>query len=579
MLAEKEITRKRQPQAAAYLGEAAIYSRQSRTDDSKKAKALQAQSVETTLKTQTGGGLKEAARRGYHVADSAIYEERYTGAELWDRPLLTRLRADIRAGKYKALICHSTDRLAREPIHLGLIAEECARAGCELIFVTEPLDDSPEGQLILFVRGYASKIERYKLKERVQRGRSAILAAGKLLCSGTPPYGYTWNTETRTREINMETASVVMSIFRWTVEGVSAQQIAKKLNALRVPSPAAYYGRKFKRSGVPVWNNSAVSRILKDETYTGVTYANKFRVTEKRHKATGRMFTELRDKSEWLTLPEGVTPQIITRELYDAARTAVQANIRKSDNTRNRNRPFLLRGVAFCGRCEHPLYPMSESTYNGPARGVYKCSCSRSKLAAVSPDKVCRAKRIIASEIEAAVWEKVLTFFMQPELIAAEVEKVLSEMPDDNLSTDLAAAQAQLEKTKRVRDKMLAKYREAVAEDDEDLAEQFEASYKEANSDVKALTAVIDDLSARLSAYNNAATTARAFQDQCAQVLDGMKGEFTFEEKRAALTALNVRVFAHTDMPTKIRLNTGVVLQTAAGLKHNSRDLTIEITL
>ena len=37
---------------------------------------------------------------------------------------------------------YATDRLARDPIHLAIIAEECDRAGAELIFVSEPLDAS-----------------------------------------------------------------------------------------------------------------------------------------------------------------------------------------------------------------------------------------------------------------------------------------------------------------------------------------------------------------------------------------------------------------------------------------------------
>ena len=41
---------------------------------------------------------------------------------------------------------------------------EAEHAGVRVEFVTEPLDDSPEGQLIRFVRGYAAKVEHAKFK-------------------------------------------------------------------------------------------------------------------------------------------------------------------------------------------------------------------------------------------------------------------------------------------------------------------------------------------------------------------------------------------------------------------------------
>lgn len=595
MVAQLEAPRKR-VLVSPYAGEAAIYARQSRIDDSRKKKEDKKQAIETTLDTQTKAGLKEAYRLGYNVSDDAVFTERYTGAELWDRPVLSELRRRIRAGYYQALIVYSTDRLAREPIHLGLIAEECSRADCELIFVTEPLDDSPEGQLILFIKGYAAKIEREKLKERVMRGRKAIIDAGKLPCSGVPLYGYKWNTKLRVREIDLESSAVVLRIFQWTIEGISAQSISKRLNQLRVPPPAVHSGRQFKDGRTPAWSNTAVSKILKDDSYTGITYVNKFRVTDTRNKKSGRMYTEERPREEWQTIPDPspdfkITPQIITPATFQAARKMVERNMRKAANARNVARPVLLRELIFCAECERagrrhadgspmPLYPMSETAYMKPNVAVYKCAHSRTKAAKLLPaSEVCRAPRVKAAEVESRVWEKVLSYFQNPDLIAAEVERVVSEMPNDNLRQDLASAERQLEKTERLRDKLYTKWKEALADDD-DIADRFESDYKAAASDVKALKAVIADLGQRLSAYESAGETAKAFQEQIAKASEGFRGEFSFEEKRAALTALNVRVFAHvSDKETHIyiRLNTGVVLQTVAGSQHKYRDIVIEI--
>jgi predicted site-specific integrase-resolvase len=88
----------------------------------------------TSLDSQEERCRQKAQELGYEVG--RVTREVYTGAELWDRPLLSRDRANIRARQFQALVVYATDRLARDPIHLAIIAEECERAGVDLIFVT-----------------------------------------------------------------------------------------------------------------------------------------------------------------------------------------------------------------------------------------------------------------------------------------------------------------------------------------------------------------------------------------------------------------------------------------------------------
>lgn len=88
------------------------------------------------------------------------------------------------------MIAHAIDRLSRDPVHLGVVLSEAEHAGVSVLFVTEPLDDSSEGQLIRFVRGYAAKIEHAKIVERVNRGRRGRTQSGKLVVNRRPLYGY-----------------------------------------------------------------------------------------------------------------------------------------------------------------------------------------------------------------------------------------------------------------------------------------------------------------------------------------------------------------------------------------------------
>lgn len=560
------------PKLALVCPEAAIYARRS-TEESRRDRENKAKQIESTIQTQTHGCLALASERHYHVAEDAIYQEHFTGMELWDRPILTELRTSIRAGKYQALICHSTDRLSREPIHLAIIAEECERAGCELIFVTEPLDNSAEAALIRYIKGYAAKMEREKLKERVKRQRTEIISKGYMICAGAPKFGYFWDKKKRCRIIDEQTAKVVYDIFQMTIDGLSGRMIADKLQAQHVQSPSRRQGRTYKDSRAePLWNNTMISRILADEAYTGRTFVNQYKTTNTRLK-NGKMKVVAAPRSEWVELPAGVTPPIITSDMFIEARRVIEANKKKANYKRNQRIPCLLRGLIYCSVCKNPMYPDLElirvmknrirKTVGNKL--VYRCSHWRRKVNRLNPEMKCNGGRVEGMFVEEAVWSKVLSFLSNPELIVSEVEKILAEMPDDSLRADLASAERELEKLHRVRTKMLYKWKEAVAEEDDDLAEQFDADIKRHADDIKAYKAVIDDLRSRIATLENVTQTVDKFQTYCALIADGMNEECTFEEKRAALQAFNVKVFTANKRPIRIRLNTGIMLQTARG--------------
>jgi site-specific DNA recombinase len=567
-----QIIKSSRPEPGLGWPEAAVYARRS-TEESRKDRENKAKQIESTIQTQTQGCLALARDRRFRVAPDAIFQEHFTGMELWDRPALTELRARIRAGIYKALICHSTDRLARHPIHIAIIAEECERAGCELIFVTEPLDNSPEAALIRYIKGYAAMIEREKFRERVKRQRAEIISKGSLICSGGPKYGYLWDKKNRQRVLDPKSAEVVHNIFTMTIGGMSGRAIADKFQREGVPTPSRRQDRQYKDGrSAPLWNNSMISRILNDESYTGKTFVNMHRTTDVRRK-NGKMKVVLAPREEWVLMPDGITPPIITEEMFLEARRVIEENKKGANYTRNSLRPFLLRGMIFCSACGNPMYPEGEQIRVMRNRtrtcvghvSVYRCSHGFKKVNRLNPGIKCDGGRVYATEVEKAVWDKVLSFLAAPEVVVAEVEKALSGSRDEQLRLDLASAKAELAKINRVRATMLVKYQEAVGEGDPDLAEQIDRNIRQMADDVRAYKALIDDLKSRLAAYEDITQAATRFAEYCALVNSEAKGEFTFEEKRAALQAFRIKVFTAFGRNIRVQMNTGVVLQTARG--------------
>jgi site-specific DNA recombinase len=549
------------------LNRAAIYARRS-TRETKRDRENRELGIEHTIKTQTDAALDYARDHGYAVSSDAIYQEYFTGAELYDRPLLNELRDRIKAGEFDALICYSTDRLSRNPIHLAIIAEECERKTCQLSFVTEPLDTSPEAGLIRYIKGYAASIEREKLKERTKRQRSEIINSGHLTCQGGPKYGYRWDKQHRTRAIDDATAPTVYNIFKWTIEGLSGRVIADRLQASKVPSPSRRQGRTFADlRDEPAWNNSMISRILADEEYKGKTFANMWETTDQRGK-NGKYKVRLRPRDQWLELPAGITPPIISQEMFLSARVVIEKNKKAANYTRNSKKPYLLRGLIFCSECLNPMYPEGEQIREMKAgkrrcighKPIYKCSHRLKKLGRLNPDIRCSGSRVSAAEIESAVWQNLIDFVTDPESVKDRVEKALSELPDQNLKLDLESAEKELAKRQRVRSKMLERWQEALREDDDDLASRLNHEIKREADDIKALKGVVADLTNRIASHLNADTVVKNFQNHCERVVAGLKRseDYTFQEKRLLLEALNVKVFAHSKRPIRVRVSGGV---------------------
>jgi DNA invertase Pin-like site-specific DNA recombinase len=193
---------------------------------------------ETSLDTQLTAGRAYAAEHGYVVDEQHVYREVHTGVELWERPKLSTLREAVRRREVDMVIAYAIDRVARDPVHLGVILSEAEHAGVAVEFVTEPLDASPEGQLIRFVRGYAAKVEHEKIKERTVRGRMARLASGKPLPGWRAPFGYQWATADNSELVlDPQTAPVVARIVQQALQGPSLRSIATTLTTEGVPAP------------------------------------------------------------------------------------------------------------------------------------------------------------------------------------------------------------------------------------------------------------------------------------------------------------------------------------------------------
>ena len=122
----------------------------------------------------------------------------------------------------------------------------------------------------------------------------------------------------------------MQNIFRWKINGVSNQGIADRLNAEKVPSPAArklQSGAKlslhFRKSDEPPWSAKAVDRILHNEVYTGKLVQGKTRRLDYRSKK--KMNVPMRD---W-TIVDNTHEAIVPAEQFELVQRILETETRR----------------------------------------------------------------------------------------------------------------------------------------------------------------------------------------------------------------------------------------------------------
>ncbi|HEV2122581.1 MAG TPA: recombinase family protein [Chloroflexota bacterium] len=453
----------------------------------------------TSLGTQEQQCREYALRQGYVVDESHVYREVHTGTELWERPQLTKLREAIRARAIDVVVVYAIDRLSRDPVHLGVILSEADHAGVEVFFVSEPLDDSPEGQLIRFVRGYAAKVEHEKIKERSIRGRRARVEAGKLLHGPRPRYGYTWNADKTAYVPHPAHSALVQRMFADAAHGKTLRAIAAQLDAEGILTP----------SGGHFWQHATVRCILVDPLYAG--HAVGWRPNGEPGRAG-------------IPLPDGTVPALVDQATFDAVQVRMDRN--KAAAARNNPNPTatLLRGgYARCGLCGWSMMARRR-----PDRGTYVYWCGQN-----GHRGGCR-HNIAAPLLDNAVWARVASVLTQPETIAAELERMRQNDPS---TADLESVESSLTAVVRQQRNLVENLAQVNGTVASIIAEKLNALEAQRNQ----LTEERATILGRTHAWQQAQERLGDIQAWCHTVAANLE-TLSYEEKRLALDALGVHV-------------------------------------
>ena len=210
-------------------------------------------------------------------------DDGYTGTNQ-NRPGFQKL-LELAANQQAAcILVKDLSRLGRNYVDVGYYVDVVFPSyRVRLIAVNDNYDSQQKGNMMDLAHAIVNiKNEMYSqdLSLKIRSVFTPMKKRGEYMGS-VPPYGYCFHTDTGRKKLYVEekSANWVRKIFCWLSEGVSASEIAKRLNQRGVDTPENHRRREKGQQPVPgkMWTYGGIQRIGQNVVYMGVMENNKTR--------------------------------------------------------------------------------------------------------------------------------------------------------------------------------------------------------------------------------------------------------------------------------------------------------------
>ncbi|MCD7765076.1 MAG: recombinase family protein [Lachnospiraceae bacterium] len=294
----------------------------------------------------------------------------------FDRPSFQRMIEDAKKKKINCIIVKDLSRLGRNYIETGKYMNQIfLLLGIRLIAITDHYDSMAESddadQIIVPFKNLINDAYCRDISIKIRSQLDTKRKNGQFIGSFTT-YGYRKDEKNRNHLVVDEyAAGIVRTIFQMKKEGVSQQHIADYLNGMGVLPPTEYkrscgmnYNNGFRIGENPVWSAATVTRILRNEVYTGMVVQGKFRkINYKVHK-----LQEI-GEDEWIRVPD-MHEAVIPQETFDCVQELLERDTRTAPEEEAVN---LFSGMLRCGDCGQNMVRRATKK-NGKKYFYYHCS-------------------------------------------------------------------------------------------------------------------------------------------------------------------------------------------------------------
>lgn len=262
------------------------------------------------------------------------YDEGISGTQLTKRDALKELLADCHNHRIDLVVTKSISRLSRNTTDCLQIVRELQQLNIPIIFEKEHINTGAmTSELFLSILSSIAQDESHSTAGNLRWAIRQRFASGQFRVSSAP-YGY--SIEDGNLVINRTEARIVREIFQQFSKGMSASQIARKLNHSHVAT---------KRGGQ--WRSNTVINILRNCNYTGDMLCQKTYRDDQYH----RHFNQ-GELTQYLI--EDHHPSLVSHEIFNRVQGLLTEVVQKrhiETGSHKYQQHYLFSGKITCGNC------------------------------------------------------------------------------------------------------------------------------------------------------------------------------------------------------------------------------------
>ena len=292
--------------------------------------------------------------------DWELYEiyadEGISGTSTKKRFQFNRMISDGYNGKFQLILTKEVSRFSRNILDTIAYTRELKAHGIGVIFMSDGFSTmDPDAELRLSIMGSIAQEESRKTSTRVKWGQTRQMERGVVF--GTSMLGY--DVQNGTLSINPEGAEIVKLIFyKYGIEKKGTTTIARELREIGCKT----------YTGNPIWNESYILKILKNEKYVGDLVQKKtitpdYLTHEKKCNRGQEDFIVHTNHHE----------AIITRELWERVQDEISKRHRTKNSTDRHSNRYIFSGKIICGQCGSRFISRTKTRADGTSYRCWGC--------------------------------------------------------------------------------------------------------------------------------------------------------------------------------------------------------------
>ena len=280
--------------------------------------------------------------RGWPIL--AVHVDQAYSARTADRPEFIKMmdfckRRDSGVGH---VVLYRLDRFSRNTLDYHVLRAMLRRHGVDLVSVTQPIADTPEGNLMSDIVAAFGAYESESIGQRARDGMTQARRNGRL--TSPPAAGLLWVRDSSGKnqtQLDPMLAPIILEAFKQYGSGVMTKaEAVRHMNGLGYVSPVK------KRPMTP----QNLDRMLRNRVYAG-----QVRVSAEAGFVAGNF------------------PALVPMEVFEAVQRRLDLEASRTMPRQRIHPGFPLRGFIRCGKCGRPLTAGYSTGRFGRKYGYYAC--------------------------------------------------------------------------------------------------------------------------------------------------------------------------------------------------------------